>query len=180
MVADISVPDYETRVAIIKTKLQERGSLVEDELVDLIARRFQRNIREIEGILNKVIFYQLNYQRPLNLAGVEKIINETIEHSKPNITPAQIIKGVALFFEISPTNLIGKGRSKEFIEPRQITIYLMREMLNMSYPYIASKIGNRDHTTAIYSYKKIAESIDKDPLLSNKLNMIKESVSKLV
>ncbi|MCL4405451.1 MAG: chromosomal replication initiator protein DnaA [Patescibacteria group bacterium] len=180
IVVDISVPDYETRVAIIKTKLQERGAAIGDELIDVIAKRFQRNIREIEGILNKVIFYQLNYQKPLNLAGIEKIIDETIEHSKPNITPAQIIKAVALFFEISPTNLIGKGRSKEFIEPRQITIYLMREMLNMSYPYIASKIGNRDHTTAIYSYKKIADSVDKDPVLSNKLNMIKETVSKSV
>lgn len=180
MVADIGIPDYETRVAIIKTKLQERGANVDDETVDMIAKRFQRNIREIEGILNKVIFYQLNYQKPLNPIGVEKIINEAIEHSKPNITPAQIIKAVAMFFEISPANLVGKGRSKEFIEPRQITIYLMRDMLNMSYPYIASKIGGRDHTTAIYSYKKIADSIDRDPQLSNKLTMIKETVNKVV
>ncbi len=180
MIADISVPDYETRVAIIKTKLQERGADIEDGVVDLIAKRFQRNIREIEGMLNKVIFYQLNYQKPLNLAGVEKIISDTIERSKVNITPAQIIKAVALFFEISPNSLVGRGRSKEFIEPRQITIYLMREMLSMSYPHIASKVGNRDHTTAIYSYKRVLEAINKDPSLSGRVNMIKESVNRVV
>jgi len=179
MIADIGLPDYETRVAIIKTKLQERGAAVEDQIVNLIAKRFQRNIREIEGILNKLIFYQLNYQKPVALSGVEKIINEAIERAKPNITPAQIIKAVAGFFEISPSDLVGRDRSKEFIEPRQITMYLMRDMLNMSYPYIASKIGNRDHTTAIYSFKKVDVSIGKDPILTDKILMIKEIVNKV-
>lgn len=180
MTVDIGAPDYETRVAIIKTKLQERGAGIEDPIVDLIAKRFQRNIREIEGILNKLIFYQLNYQKPMTPAQAEKIISEAIERSKPNVTPAQIIKAVSSFFEISPNDLVGKGRSKEFIEPRQIAIFLMRDMLNMSYPYIASKIGNRDHTTAIYSYKKMVDELGKDPTLIDKMSMIKEIVNKVV
>ncbi len=179
MIADIGIPDYETRVAIIKTKLQERGAGVEDQVVDMIAKRFQRNIREIEGILNKLIFYQLSYQKPLTSAAAEKMINEAIERSKPNVTPAQIVKAVANFFEISANDLVGKGRSKEFIEPRQIAMFLMRDMLNMSYPYIASKVGNRDHTTAIYSYKKVADNITKDPTMTDKVAMIKEIVNKV-
>lgn len=180
MIADIGVPDYETRLAIIKTKLQERGAAVDDQIIDLIAKRFQRNIREIEGVLNKMIFYQLSYQKPLTTQAAEKMINDAIERSKPNITPAQVVKAVANFFEISPNDLVGKGRSKEFIEPRQIAMFLMRDMLNMSYPYIASKIGNRDHTTAIYSYKKVADNIGKDPVLTDKISMIKEIVNKVV
>ena len=180
MIADIGIPDYETRMAIIKTKLQERGAIVEDQIVDLIAKRFQRNIREIEGVLNKMMFYQSSYQKPMTSAVAEKMINDAIERSKPNITPAQVIKAVAAFFEISADDLVGKGRSKEFIEPRQIAMFLMRDMLNMSYPYIASKIGNRDHTTAIYSYKKVADNIGKNPVLTDKISMIKEIVNKVV
>jgi len=178
MIVDISYPDYETRLAIINTKLQERTASLEDKIIDLIARKVQRNIREIEGILNKLIFYQSTYKRPLDLSTAEKIIAEVAERSTTKTTPSQIIKIVAGFFEISPNDLVGRQRNKEFVETRQITMYLFRELLSMSYPDIANRVGKRDHTTAIYAYKKISGETARDPELNQKLLMIKEAVSK--
>lgn len=178
MIVDISFPDYETRLAIISTKLQERTASLEDKIIDLIAKKAQRNIREIEGILNKLIFYQSTYKRALDLSMAEKIIAEVTEQSVTKASPSQILKAVAGFFEISPTDLVGRARNKEFVEPRQITMYLFREMLKMSYPDIANKVGKRDHTTAIYACKKINEIAARNPDLSQKLLMIKETVNK--
>ena len=178
MIVDVSFPDYETRLAIIKTKLQERTASLEDKIIDLIAKKAQRNIREIEGILNKLIFYQSTYKQALNLSMAEKIITEVTEQSVTKASPSQILKAVAGFFEISPTDLVGRARNKEFVEPRQITMYLFREMLKMSYPDIANKVGKRDHTTAIYACKKINEVAARNPDLSQKLLMIKETVNK--
>jgi len=178
MIADISYPDYETRVAIIKTKLQEKNASLEETIIDLVAKKIQKNIREIEGILNKLIFFQLTYNQSPDNAFVEKIIAEVTQKPIAKITASQIVKVVAGFFEISPNDLIGRARNKEFIEPRQIAIYLFRDMLNMSYPDIAAKIGKRDHTTAIYAYKKISEEINKNPHLNQKIEMIKEMVGR--
>lgn len=178
MIVDISYPDYETRLAIINTKLQERVASLDEKIIDLIARKVQRNIREIEGILNKLIFYQSTYKRTLDLSMAEKIITEVVDQLATKTTPNQIIKAVASFFEISPNDLIGRARNKEFVEPRQITMYLFREVLHMSYPDIANKVGKRDHTTAIYAYKKIYGETARDAELNQKLLMIKESVNK--
>jgi chromosomal replication initiator protein len=179
MTADISFPDYETRVAIIKTKLQERNTFLEEEIVDLISRKIQKNVREIEGILNRIIFYQSNYQKSITSSTAEKIIHDIVGNNAVSATPSQIINAVASFFEISSDDLIGRVRSKEFIEPRQITMYLLRDMLQMSYPIIASKVGKRDHTTAIYACKKIANNISSDQSLNEKILLIKETVNKL-
>lgn len=179
MIADVGFPDYETRVAIIRNKIQEKGASLSDECVDLIAKKISKSIREIEGVLNKVIFYQNNYQKPVSVTQVEKIISEIGEKDRININPNQIIKAVSNFFEISTNDLTGKSRNKEFIEPRQIAMYLLRDMLDMSYPYIANKIGKRDHTTVIYAYKKLSKGLDQNTPLTEKLNEIKELVNKM-
>ena len=179
MTADISYPEYETRVAIIRTKLQERGAALEDQVVELIAKKVQRNIREIEGVLNKLIFYQLTYGKPVDLGVSEKLISEITEKPASNISPNQIIKAVSGFFEVSPADLLGRARDKEFVEPRQITMFLLRDTLNMSYPYIGNKIGKRDHTTAMYAWKKINEDLAKNSGLNQKVSLIKEMLDKM-
>ncbi len=179
MIADVGFPDYETRVAIIRNKIQERGASLNDECIDLIAKKISKSIREIEGVLNKVVFYQNNYQRPISIVHIEKIVSEIGDKDRININPNQIIKAVSNFFEISPGDLTGKSRNKEFIEPRQIAMYLLRDMLDMSYPYIANKIGKRDHTTVIYAYKKLSKDIDQNNQLTEKLNEIKGLVNKM-
>jgi chromosomal replication initiator protein len=178
IIVDINYPDYESRVAITKTKLQEKEASLDNEIIDLIAKKVQKNIREIEGIINKLIFYQSAYRKPLSFVGAEKIINESVQQSVVRISPSQIIKTVASFFEVSPQDLIGRARNKEFVEPRQIAIYLFRDMLNMSYPDIASKVGKRDHTTAIYAFKKISEGIEKNSDTNQKILMIRDALNR--
>ncbi|MBZ1348922.1 MAG: chromosomal replication initiator protein DnaA [Candidatus Liptonbacteria bacterium] len=178
MIADITQPDYETRMAIIKVKLQEMNESLPDEVIILAAKKIQRNIRELEGAINKIIFYKNRKNNLFDIGQAEKIINELTEQSAINITPTQIIKTVASFHEISPADLTSKTRRKEIVEPRQITIYFLRELLNLSYPYIAEKIGKRDHTTAIYSYEKINRLIKKDQGFQQKIMIIKEMINK--
>ena len=151
---------------------------MDDKVVELVAKRVQKNIREIEGILNKLVFHQITYKRSLDLATTEKIISEVTDKSASRATPNQVVKAVAAFFEISPNDLIGRSRNKEYVEPRQISMYLLRELLSMSYPDIANRIGKRDHTTAIYACKKVALEISRDQDLNQKLTLIKEDVNK--
>jgi len=99
MITDITYPDYEMRFAIIKTKLQERNCALPDEVIDIVAKKVQRNVREIEGILNKLIFYQSTYSNNFNFKAVEKIINETVDRVASNVNPNQVIKAVALFLK---------------------------------------------------------------------------------
>ncbi|MDP3953304.1 MAG: chromosomal replication initiator protein DnaA [bacterium] len=178
MIADISNPEFEARLAIAKNKLQERGVSLDDKVVELVAKRVQRNIREIEGILNKLVFHQITYKRALDIATTEKIISEVTNRSASRATPNQVIKAVSAFFEVSPNDILGRSRNKEYVEPRQITMHLLRELLSMSYPDIANRVGKRDHTTAIYACKKIIREAEKDPDLSQKILLIKEDVNK--
>ena len=145
--------------------------------MDIIATKVERNIRELEGIINKMVFHK-NHGSSFDVSVAEKIMNEILEQSAVNITHTQIIKAVAEFYEISTSDLIGRGRKKEIIEPRQVAMYLLREMLNMSYPFIAEKVGKRDHTTAIYAFDKITHSLNENPAFNQKLTMIKELINK--
>jgi chromosomal replication initiator protein len=106
------------------------------------------------------------------------MVSDILTQASVNISPTQVIKAVSGFYEISPTDLIGRGRKKEIVEPRQVAIYLLRELLNMSYPYIAEKMGKRDHTTAIYAYEKINLSLSKDQGLNQKISLIKDLINK--
>src|SRR3989344_249691 len=152
MICDIGQPDYEMRSAVLKSKLQEKGVNLAPEIVDLIANRVRKNLRELEGILNKFIFYQQTKGQEITLKVAEQIIGENMQEPvQQNVNPAQIIKVVSEFFDVSPNDLVGRGRKKEIVEPRQIAMYLLRDVLDLSFPYIGEKLGKRDHTTAIYA-----------------------------
>ncbi len=178
MIVDITYPDYEMRLAIIKNKLHERNISLTDEVSELIARKIQRNVRELEGILNKIIFFQDVKNVEPTAKTVEDVINGILQQSSRNITPAQVIKAVADFYEIMPGDFINRSRKKGIVEPRQITAFLLREMLNMSYPDIGEKLGKRDHSTVIHSYEKISREITKNQALNRKVILIREVISK--
>ncbi len=179
MLVDISFPDYELRSAIVRTKLQDRGSELPLDIVDIIASKIQKNIRELEGVLNRILFFQTRKGNPITAKEAEYIINEIIQEPTRNINPNHIIKAVAELSEISPLELVNRSRKKEVAEARQIAMYLLREMLGLSYPYIGKKLGKRDHTTAIYAYEKIARDISKNPALNQRVLLIKEMAQKL-
>lgn len=174
MVADITYPDYETRLAILKTKTQEGSWAVEEKTLEAIAAKVQRNIRELEGVLNKVIFCEQHKNERIDSKKLEDIINETTKTSSKNVTANDILKTVADFFELSIHDLANRSRKKEIVEPRQMAMYLLREVLKLSYPHIGEKLGGRDHTTAIHACAKISKDLNHDPSLNQKVAMIKE------
>jgi len=178
MIADISYPDYETRLAILRAKSQENRWQTDDKTLELIASKVKKNIRELEGVLNKVVFYQDVKKDKINTQKLEEIINEVSRVTTKNISVNDIVKTVAEFFEISPTDLIAKCKKKEVVEPRQITMYLLREMLNSSYPFIGERLGKRDHTTVIHACDKISKEINQNSVLNQKIILIKEIINK--
>ena len=174
MIADIGYPDYEMRLAIIKNKSQDQNWLVEDWILERIATKVQKNIRELEGVLNKVIFYQQYKGENIDSKKLEEIINEIIKVPSVNITPNDVIKTVSEFFEISISDLTDRSRKRVIVEPRQIAMYILRDLLKLSYPSIGEKLGSRDHTTAIHACEKINRNINQDQSLNQKVMMIKE------
>ena len=178
MIADISYPDYETRLSILRAKSQENRWQTDDKTLELIASKVKKNIRELEGVLNKVVFYQDVKKDKINTQKLEEIINEVSRVTTKNISANDVVKTVAEFFEISPTDLIAKCKKKEVVEPRQITMYLLREMLNLSYPFIGERLGKRDHTTVIHACEKISREINQNPVLNQKIILIKEIINK--
>ncbi len=178
MVGELSPPDYELRVAVLKTKLQDKNSSLPDDLISLIATKVQRNFRELDGVLNKILFYQSTKNAPISQKHAEDIINEMAQQPTKNINPNQIIKAVADYFQIPVNDLIGRSRKKNMVEPRQMAMFLLRDMLNMSYPAIGDKLGKRDHTTAIYSYTKLSQEISKNQNTNQKIITIRDLIDK--
>jgi chromosomal replication initiator protein len=176
LIADIAYPEYETRVAIIKAKCSDKNISLDDEIVDIIAKKVKKNIREIEGILQKIDFYK-DKRADLSKRAVEEIIDRSIQSIAKPVTDLQVLAAVAEFYQIKVEDLTGRCRKKEVVEPRQVAMYLLRDILGLSYPYIGDKMG-RDHTTAIHSYEKINEEVNKNPGLNQKIFQIKEVISK--
>ncbi|MDP2668872.1 MAG: chromosomal replication initiator protein DnaA [bacterium] len=177
LITDISYPEYETRVAIIKSKLQEMGINISDGVVELLAKKVKKSVREIEGVLKKILFYADKKQLEVTEKLAEEVIEKTVQNASKRVTDDQILKSVAEFFNISIEDLLSHNRRKEVVMPRQITMYLLRDILELSYPYIGEKLG-RDHTTAIHSYDKINKEINKNSTLNNKILLIKEAIYK--
>lgn len=178
MIADIAYPDYELRYAVLKTKAQERGMSLSDEVVEILANRIQRTLRELEGILNKIQFYQRVRQAQITSRLVEEILNEVLQEPTRSINPNTVVKAVAEACEISVADLIGASRKRELVGPRQIAMYLLREMLDLSYPNIGDRMGKRDHTTALYAYEKINQEMNRNQALNQKIIAIKELITK--
>jgi chromosomal replication initiator protein len=177
LIADIAYPEFEMRVAIIKSKLQEMNKQLSDPVVDLIAKKLRKNIRELEGILKKIVFYEERKQTEMTEKIAEDIIEKATQNLTRRVNDAQILKAVAEFFHITVEDLVSHNRRKEVVEPRQIAIYLLRDISELSYPYIGEKMG-RDHTTAIHSYEKINGEINRNPALNQKILMIKDVIYK--
>ena len=177
LIADVSYPEYEMRVAIIRSKLQEMNRKLSDQVIDLIAKKLRKNIRELEGVLKKIIFYEERKQTEISIKMAEEIIEKATQNLSKRVNDSQILKAVAEFFSITVEDLVSHNRRKEVVEPRQIAIYLLRDISDLSYPYIGEKLG-RDHTTAIHSYEKINNEINRNPALNQKILTIKDIIYK--
>lgn len=175
LTADIGYPEYEMRVAIINNRLREVNKELDPTVIDLVAKSIKRNIRELEGVLNKIVFYQDRRGVKIERKVAEEIINKSTKNFSRRISDDQIIKSVADFYNIQIEDLITRSRKKETVEPRQVVMYLLRDILGFSYPYIGEKFG-RDHTTVIHSFEKINQEINKNSPLNQKILSIKDSL----
>ncbi|MBU2219940.1 chromosomal replication initiator protein DnaA [Patescibacteria group bacterium] len=176
MIADISQPDLETRLAILKCKTAEKKVTIPDEILNYIAVNIPRNIRELEGALNRVIAANHISLNNNDLSSVEKTLNNIIHAPKKLTNHKNIIQAVAEFYDINTSDLINRCRKKEIVYPRQVAMYLMREELKKSFPFIGEKLGGRDHTTVMYACDKLNKEMEKNETLQQELNSIKEKI----
>jgi len=179
MIADVSRPDIETRIAILKYKLGEKETdiEIENDVLNYIASNIQHNIRELEGALNRVIAScELNRTEP-TLANVKKILGDIIHSGKKKgVNFKQILEAVAEYYDIAARDLVNRCRRRDIVKPRQIAMYLMRAELQASYPGIGEQLGGRDHTTAMHAFEKISKEIERDESLEEELNRIKSRI----
>ena len=175
LTADIAYPEYEMRVAIVKDRLRTSNRQLSDEVIDLVSNSIKRNVRELEGVLNKILFYQESKGGDIDKKTAEEIIEKSTQNFARRISDDQVLKVVASFYSVQIEDLIGRSRKKEMVEPRQVCMYLLRDVLRMSYPYIGEKLG-RDHTTVIHSFEKVNHEINKNSPFNQKILLIKESL----
>ncbi len=172
MIADISSPEYESRLAILKSKSKESELNPPDEVLEYIASVVQNNIRELEGILNLCIVQSQLKKREITMTEIKQLIKNSVRPQK-TISINDVIKIIAGFYNIDERELYQKTRKKEVVKPRQVVMYILREDFNTSYPYIGQKLGGRDHTTVIHAYDKIKNDLQRDSLLSQEIEQIK-------
>lgn len=174
LVIDIQPPDFETRLAILKLKSQEKNVILDDKIYELIAQKITNNIRELEGALSAIIFYYSRGEK-ITLERAQEILKKFAKDYYRKITPRKIIKVVSEHYDIKEDDLFRKSRMKQLVEIRQSLIFLLREISHLSYTSIA-QILKKDHTTIIYAYEKVVEKMKKDSEFNHEINVLKSKI----
>lgn len=178
LIADITPPDYETRMAILRKNAENMNLNIDDAIFDYTASNIKSNIRELEGAFNKIIAFSKLNKIELTLEVAEEALKDIIYPDKPReITPTLILNTVAEHYNISPEDITSKKRNGELIEPRHVVMYLCRSLVDIPLKSIALLLNKRDHTTVIHGINKISEEIEKDSELKNRIDIIKKKLS---
>lgn len=178
LIADISSPDYETRMAILRKKEELDGYNIDDEVIKYIATNIKSNIRELEGALNKLIACAKLEKKEITVDLAQKALQDIISPDAPKeITPQLIINTVAEHYNISPSDLASTKRNAEIVLPRQIAMYLCRDMTSTPLKAIGGFLGKKDHTTVIHGADKISNEIKTNESLSNAIDIIKKKIN---
>lgn len=178
LIADIGAPDYETRMAILRKNAEICEKKIDDEIIQYIATNIKSNIRELEGAFNKVIAFSKLYNRELNMALAEDALKDIIYPDKvKEVTPSLIIELVAEHFGVAKDDITSKKRNSEFVLPRQIVMYLCRELTDTSFINIGKLLGKRDHTTVMHGVNKVAEELKTNDEFKNKVDIIRKKIN---
>ena len=176
LLADISCPDYETRLAILRKKAQDEKIIIDDAILSNIATNIDSNIRELEGVFNKIVARAALTHSPITMEHAELIINEFKLKSEKVISSDFIKETVAKYFSINKNDLASEKRSNDIAFPRQIAMFLCRDVANMSFPQIGKDFGDRDHSTVMHAYNNRKKEVrDK-----NNTKLIVESVKNII
>ncbi len=172
MIIEIPPPDKESRLAIIKSKVEALGTPIAFEVMDYLASAIEGNIRDLEGIVNTITMQTQLKHKDLSLLEIKNLIKTSIKPKK-NISVKEVAKIVADYYNIEEGSVYEKTRRKEVVKPRQIIMYLLREDFNISFPTIGEKLGGRDHTTVIHSCDKVKNDLKYDQTLGKELSEIR-------
>jgi chromosomal replication initiator protein len=163
LMADIQLPDVETRKAILQAKAEEIGVDVPDQVIEFVAQHVRNNIRELEGALNKAMAYARLSGGHINMELVNMALADLVR--KPdNMTIDQVIEAVCRYYNVATADLLSSSRKRAIAFPRQIAMYLARTETDASLPQIGESLGNRDHTTVLYGFEKIASLLETDAM----------------
>ena len=175
LAADIQPPDFETRVAVLRSKAERSGRVVPGEFLETIARRVQSNIRELEGALTRIQAFADLSGLPLTGQLVDTALADLLPR-RSEVQPADILRRVAQVFSIPVDRMLGRDRSREVALPRQVAMYLLRQEANCSLPQIGETLGGRDHTTVMYACQKVEDLLERDDRLRRQVIEVKEQL----
>ena len=177
-IQDMQIPDFETRVAILRKKAQLEKYSIDDEVINFIAEKVDTNIREMEGLLTKVYFFAtLLGKKTATLEEAKEAFKEDLDEKRDDLSPETIINAVCKYFSVSKADLVGKKKNKEIVEPRMIAIYLTCELLDLPLVVIGKTFGGRDHTTIIHAREKITEQIKENGKIKSLVGAVKEIIN---
>jgi chromosomal replication initiator protein len=161
-------------MAILKEKCQQLGFSFSDETLSVIASTIQRNVRELEGALIKLAAHA----KLKNIIPTTEFCREILTSINPKkvINLKKIIQETVNFYDLKEKDILSNSRKKEIVKPRQVVMYLLRNELNASFPFIGRKIGNKDHTTVMHAYKKISSKIKNDEIFQEEINLLKQKI----
>lgn len=178
LIADITLPDYETRMAILHKKEELDGYNISEDVIQYIANNIKSNIRELEGAFNKVVAFAKLEKREIDLELAEQALKDIISpDEKKIITPDYIISMVAEHFGVSASDICGNKRNSKIVIPRQIAMYLCREVISTPLKGIGKSLGNRDHTTVMHGIEKIEHELLVDDNLRNTVEILKKKIN---
>jgi chromosomal replication initiator protein len=175
LTADIQAPDVETRMAILRSKAERAGRRVASEHLEVIARRVQSNIRELEGALTRVLAFSELSGTPLSTELIDTALADLLPRGGA-VTMERIISAVANHYGMSEEQLVSRNRSRQIALPRQVAMYLIREETDASLPQIGERLGGRDHTTVMYGCEKIADRMERDDGIRRQVLAIREQI----
>jgi chromosomal replication initiator protein len=173
MIVDVSNPEFESKLLILREKVSHRGNLIGDDIVSYIAQHFEGNIRELEGVINVIIAQAELRKLPIHLNDVRSVLKNHVKE-KTSKTPEDVIEIVSKYYSTNPILIAGKTRRQDVVHPRQVCIYTLREFLNTSYQSIGEKLGGRDHTTIMHSYEKVKREKETNPQINKELEEIRQ------
>lgn len=174
---DLQSPDYETRLAILRKKTESERYIIDDEVLVKVASKMDSNIRELEGVFNKLIAYSSFTNGNIPDSVVENTIESILVKNSKVLTSKLIMQVVAKFFNIKVSDLLSDKRSSNISKPRQIAMFLCRDCVNLAFPKIGKDFGGKDHSTVLYAYGKIKEEYETDTEMKNIIDELKKQLS---
>ncbi|MHB1606958.1 MAG: chromosomal replication initiator protein DnaA [Leptospirales bacterium] len=176
LIADIQIPDFETKVEILKEKMQQERVVLPTDVVYFLANTVKSNIRELEGAMIRLGAYGNLMGKPITIEVARKLLSDLMPTARDTVSVERIIQEVAEYYKVLPKDVRSKKRHKTLVTARHMAVYLIRDLTQKSYPEIGRELGGRDHSTAIYSFKLMEERLESDPVISSDVGFLKKKL----